>query len=88
VRASARAFVWRARRIAPDPFIILRSHWFCGAQDIADTAFAALLLAKAGVAFERLDKIYEYFIRMGDWRHGTDYHPGGRFDFVRLQENP
>jgi hypothetical protein len=50
--------------------------------------FAALLSAKAGVSLARLDKIYEYLVRMGDWRHGTDYHPGGRFDFVRLQENP
>jgi hypothetical protein len=49
--------------------------------------FAALLLPPAGVGLARLDKIYEYHVCMGNRRHGTHRHCGGRSDFFRLKEN-
>jgi hypothetical protein len=49
--------------------------------------FGALLKPDTGVGFARLEKIYEYHIRMGTWRFGNRFDLGGHFAFVRCQEN-
>jgi hypothetical protein len=48
--------------------------------------FGALLLVKTGVGFARLEKIYEYYVRMGIGRLGSHHNPVVCFNPVWRQK--